>query len=183
MGEQLAEHGVADPARMTGCADHRDRTRAQQTLDRSRIGDLCSLLDRGQRLRSRLDGQLDLHDPVLEPAAHRETGLGEHTEHPPVLRQDRRREPRDAGLTRRHGEVLQENGGDPPAMMLVVDEERDLGVTPGAIPVVAGDPDQIIADQPDEPEAIDVIDTGEPVDVGSGQGGTGREEAEVDALR
>src|SRR6478672_3864477 len=67
--------------------------------------------------------------------------------------------------------------------MLVVDEERDFGITPGPVPVVPGDADEVVADQTDEPETVDVVDVGEPVDVGRGKRRTGREEAEVDALR
>ncbi|MEZ5180477.1 MAG: hypothetical protein R2702_01130 [Acidimicrobiales bacterium] len=67
-------------------------------------------------------------------------------------------------------------------VVLVVDEEGDLGIAAGAVAVVAGHAHEVVADQPDERHAVDVVDVGEALDVSLGQAGPGREEAEVDAL-
>ena len=109
-------------------------------------------------------------------------GVGEHAEHLAVLGQHRRREAGDARLPGRDGQVLEEDRGDPPAVVGVVDEERHLGVAAGPVTVVAGDADQLVADDPDERHAIDVVDVGEPLQVAGRQAGSGREEPEVDAL-
>jgi len=105
------------------------------------------------------------------------------TQHLAVLGQHRGGEPRDARLAGRLGQVLEQHGGHAAAVVLVVDEEGHLGVAARPVAVVAGHADQVVADQPDERHAIDVVDVGEALHVALGEPGPRREEAEVDALR
>jgi hypothetical protein len=73
-------------------------------------------------------------------------------------------------------------GGQAPAPVLVVDEERHLGLGPGRPPVVAGHADELVVAEGHERHAVHVVDVGEVLDVGVRQLGPGREVAEVDAL-
>ena len=179
---QMTEHRVPDGAGHAGCSDDGDGVRAQQPLHRPCFGHLGPLLDGGQRLGGGVDRQLDLDDALLEPAGGAEAGLGEHPEHLAVLGQHRRSESGDPDLAGGDRQELQQDGGHAPTVVLVVDEEGDLGVAAGPVAVVAGDAHQLVADDADERHPIDVVDGGEVLDVDGRQTGSGREEAEVDAL-
>ena len=66
--------------------------------------------------------------------------------------------------------------------MLVVDRERDLGLTPARPAVVARDADEVVAEQGDERHPVVVVDSREARDVVLAQPWPRTEEPVVDAL-
>ncbi len=103
--------------------------------------------------------------------------------HAPVGRQHGGGERADAGPAGRHHQVLQQDGGDAPAPVAVVDEERDLRLGAQRPAVVAGDAHHGVVAQHHERHAVHVVHVGEVVDLLVGEPRVGREVAEVDALR
>ena len=91
--------------------------------------------------------------------------------------------PGEAHLAGPHGQVLEQDGGEPPAVVGVVDEEGHLGLGPVTPAVVAGDTDQLVAAERHQGHAVDVVDGGEPLHVPVRQPGPRAEVPVVDALR
>ena len=81
------------------------------------------------------------------------------------------------------GEVLEQHGGDAPAVVGVVDGEGDLGLVLLLPAVEAGHRHHLVAEHRHERHPVAEVDGGEPLDLLVGEAGLGREEAEVDALR
>jgi hypothetical protein len=77
--------------------------------------------------------------------------------------------------------VLQQHGAEAASLVRVADVERHLGVV-GVQPLVAADPDDVLAEGDHERDPVPVVDVGEPVQVGLRQPGQRREEPEVDRL-
>ena len=78
--------------------------------------------------------------------------------------------------------MLEEDRRDAAALVLVVDRERDLGLTPARPAVVARDADEVVAEQGDERHAVVVVDGREARDVVLAQPWPRTEEPVVDAL-
>src|SRR5690606_5945539 len=93
-------------------------------------------------------------DAVLEAALLGVPGVREHLDHLGVGGQHLGGEPADAALPRDRADVLEQGGGDAPALVGVLDEEGDLGLvgrggggrSVGADPVVAYGGDELAAD-------------------------------------
>jgi hypothetical protein len=66
--------------------------------------------------------------------------------------------------------------------MIVIDEERHLGLRPRRPAVVAGHAHHHVVTQRKERHAVHVVDVGEPLDLVVGEVRVGGEVAEVDAL-
>ena len=63
------------------------------------------------------------------------------------------------------GEVLEQQRGDAPAVVRVVDEEGDVGVVTTGPPVVAGPGDQLVAVLDHEPGAVLHVDVREALEL------------------
>jgi len=63
-----------------------------------------------------------------------------------------------AAVSRRGDEVLQQDRGEPTTVVLVVDEERDLGLGRLAERVVAGDADDVVLEEGEEADPVAVVD-------------------------
>jgi hypothetical protein len=111
-----------------------------------------------------------------------EARLGEHADHPPVLREHGRREGAQADRARSRREVLEEEGGETAAVMGVVHEEGNLGFGPVPPAVVARHADEVVAALRHEGEPVRVVDGGEPLEVALGEARARAEVPEVDAL-
>ncbi len=180
--DQVAKHLVTDGAATLSGADHGDRVRREQPRDRPRLRHMLTLMHRLERRVGLEDAHLDFDDAVGELALGCEAGALEDREHLAVLGQHLRGEPGDAVRPSDHCEVLEQHGRDSPALMLVVDGERDLGLTPTRPPVVAGNADEVVAEKGDEGHPVVVVDAREPRDVVLAQPRSGTEEPVVDAL-
>ena len=73
---QVVEHLVADRALAARRTDDRHRVGPQEALDRSSLGAPSAVVDGGEGLGGRVDRQLDLDDPLLEPAVRLEARRG-----------------------------------------------------------------------------------------------------------
>ena len=80
------------------------------------------------------------------------------------------------------GQVLQQDRGQPAALVLVGHGEGHLGLVLAGPPVVAGVGDELVAEQCDQRDAVHHVDGGEALDLGLGQAGLGREEPVVQRL-
>ena len=179
--EQVAEQLVADRARVTARADDRDRTRRQDARRRRGFCALLACLDRRDRIVGRLDRETDADGAVLEVAVRLPPRVGEHVEHPRVVRQRVRAERRDPVRPGNDREVLEQQRPEAAALLVVLHAERDLGlVVAGA--VVARDGDDIVAELGDEGHVRVVVDRGEPFEVGRRRRGHRREEPQVQRL-
>ncbi len=88
----------------------------------------CSrLADRRDRRHGRLDREPHAHGSVDEAALRDPARVREHVQHPHVVRQRVGAERRDAVRARDHGEVLEQQRAEPPALLVVLHDERDLG--------------------------------------------------------
>ncbi len=176
--EQVAEQLVADRARVTARADDRDRTRRQDARRRRGFRALLACLDRRDRIVGRLDRETHADGAFLEFAVRFPPRVGEHVEHPRVVRQRVRAERRDPVRPRNDREVLEQQRPEAAALLVVLHAERDLGlVVTGA--VVAGDGDDIVAELGDQGHVRVVVDRGEPLEVGRRRRGHRREEPQV----
>ena len=182
VGQQVAEDLVAEAAPLPTGADHRHRRRADEALDRPGLGPLRSLVDRGLGLGRRLEPQLHLDDAVAERAGGLEPDLVEHGQHAAVAGQHLRGQAPEPDLTGRHHQPLEQHGGQPPPVVGVVGDERDLGLVPAGPAVVAGHADDLAAEHGHQAEVVEVVDLREPVELPCAQPGHRAEVAEVDAL-
>ena len=78
------------------------------------------------------------------------------------------------------GQVLQQEGRQASALVLVGHREGHLGLVLAGPAVVAGIGDDLVAQQRDERHTVGHVHRGEPLDLGFGQPGLGREEAVVE---
>ena len=81
------------------------------------------------------------------------------------------------------GEVLEQEGGDALALVLVVDLERSVGVVAAGPALVARPGDELAEALDDQRGPIDEVDDGEVLEVGTGERRLRREVAAVPALR
>ncbi len=181
--QQLAEQLVSQSAGLPPRPDDRDARRLEQAADRSRFGRSGAGLHGRLRLFRRLEPEVHLDDSTLEPAAGLEPGLPEHGDHAPVRGQHHCGERGDPHLAGRSREVLEQDRAQAAALVLVVDEERHLGIGTSWHPVVASDPDELVTEQRDEREPVVTVDVGQVLDFGSTEPRPGAEEPEVDRLR
>ena len=124
-----------------------------------------------------------MDDAVFDGSALAPEARGlEDFEHPPVVDERVGTEAGDA-LGRRVGrEVLEEQRGQPAALVLVGDRERDFGLVTVGESIVATDGDHLLAQERDERHAVVVVDGREMRDLAIGQVRPRTEEAEVHAL-
>ena len=139
--DQVAEQGVADLVRVVARAHDGDGPRAEQALDRARLGMLLALAHDRLGHRGLVDGELQRHLAVLLRAGDLVTGVAEHAHHPGVLGEHDRMEPLDAALARRGSEMLEQDRADPAALVGVRDDERHLGLVGVVDLLVAADGD------------------------------------------
>jgi hypothetical protein len=90
--------------------------------------------------------------------------------------------PEIPALAGRRRQVLEQDRGHAATVVVVVDEERHLGIAAAPVAVVAGHAHQLVADEADERHAVGVVDVGEALEVASREAWPRREVAEVDAL-
>ncbi len=185
-GEQVAQQGPADGLRGAGGADHGDRARSEQPLHGAGLGAVLAGPHDGERGGGGFEVELQVDHAVGEAAALDVAGVGEDLHHLAVLRQHLGLEAADAAFLGDRGDVLQQGGGDAPALVGVLDQEGDLGVgaglggaAVGVDPVVADGGDEAVADDDGEADPVDEVVVGEAPDVLVGEPGVGREEAEV----
>ena len=105
---------------------------------------------------------------VLVAADHAVARVAEGVDHPGVVGQHLGGEPLDAALAGGLGEVLEQQLGDAAAVVLVLDEERDLGLGV-ADDVVAADGDHLALQQQHQRHPLVVVDVGEARDVALGE--------------
>ena len=125
--EHVPEGGAAERVRPPRGADHRHRARLEHALDRRHGRDPVAILELAPRVLPQLGRELEL-DPVGRGAhVDREARLAEDADHAPVLGQHGRGEGRDPARGGDLREVRDQHGGQPAALHLVGDRERDLG--------------------------------------------------------
>lgn len=124
---------------------------------------------------------------VLEAALLRVSGVREHLDHLGVGGQHLGGEAADAALAGHGADVFEERGGHSPALLVIPDEEGDLGLV-GRLgrrsaefvdAVVADGGDELTAHGRGEAHAVDIVVVGEAPHVLVGQPGVGGEEAVV----
>ena len=170
--EPAAQHRVDDAADAVALAVDDDAARAEQPAHRGGLRAVLPALHHPDRGVGGQDRELDDEHAVLHALADPVAGVGEDLGHPPVLRQDLGDEPGDATLARGLREVLEQELGDPAALVGVLDEEGDLGLARARVvvePVPAADADHLAAQGEDQRDAVDVVDLGEALDVAAAQ--------------
>ena len=176
--DHVAHQRPADRLLAAAGADDRDRARREEPLDRGVLGAVLALLHHADGGVGRVDPEDQLHHAVLEGALHLVAGVLEGVDHRLVVGQHLGDELLDAALATGLGQVLEEQLPDAAALVLVLDEERHLGVarTDG---VVAAHRDHLAGDEQDQRDPVAVVDLGEAVEVALGELGHRREEPVV----
>ena len=129
----------------------------------------CSRLDMAPtRVSVGSIGNSRLSTPSSYCADDPVAGVPEGLDHRLVVREHLGDEPVEAALAGRLGEVLEQDLGDPAALVLVLDEERDLGLA-RLHDVVAADRDHPALEQDHEGDPVHVVDLGEPGHVALGE--------------
>ena len=126
----------------------------------------------------RLDRELELEHALVVGTDDPVAGVAEGLDHPLVVGEHLGDEPVHAALAGGLGEVLEEDLGDPAALVLVLDEEGDLGLA-GLDHVVPPDRDHLALQGHHERHPLVVVDLGEPGHVAVGQVRHRREEPVV----
>ncbi len=185
-GPEVAQQRPADRLRVARDADHGDRTGRQQPLHGPGFGAVLAGPHDGERGGGGLQVELQVHHAVGEAAPLGVAGVGEHLHHLPVLRQHFGGEPADAALLRDRRDVLQQRGGDAPALVGVLHQERHLGVRAGGgrhallvDPVVPDGGDEPVPHHQGQADPVHVVVVREPAHVLVGQVRVRGEEAEV----
>ena len=127
--EQVAQHGLTDAARLPARSDDRHRTRREQPLDRAGLGPV--LAGGGHLLGGLRRGEVEGHPDhaVGEAALRGVADLFEHRHHLLVGGQHVGDEPGDPPFSGGRGQVFEKYRGDPTALVGVLDEEGDLGLS------------------------------------------------------
>ena len=161
-----------------GDTDQQDRGGVQHPLHRLGLDPVLALGHHRQGALGGVDLEVDQHHAVVQDAPHVEACVGEHVDHPRVLRQHLRGEGADAALAGGGGQVLQQHRSQPRALPVIGHHERDLGgVLLGA--VVAGDADDRLPHHGHQRHPVPVVHDGETAQVPGGQRRHGGEEAHV----
>ena len=125
--DECVQDAAAEAARLARRADYRDALRREQRLQRGHRRQRLPALGRGDRLRRRIERQLDVDAAVVRLRSDLEARLVEDVEHRRVLGQDRRLEAVDAVRSGHRGQPLEENRPQPLALNAIVDRERHFG--------------------------------------------------------
>ena len=166
--DEVADERLADGVLPTARADHGDRARVQEPLDRRRLGAVLAGDHHADRRVGRVDRELQGHDAVGVPAADPVAGVAERRDHLLVVGQHLGDEPLDAALAAGLGEVLEQQLGDPTTLVTVLHEERDLRLAV-LHDVVAAHGDHQTAELHHERHPVVVVDVREPPHVLVGQ--------------
>ena len=161
--------------RLTG-ADHGDRARLEEPLDAGGLGAVLAAAHDADRGVGGVDRELEGEHALLVAAHDLVPGRAEGLDHPVVVGQHLGGEALEPPLAARLGQVLQEQLGDAPAVVLVLDEERHLrrprplvGVVLVGDGVVAADRDHPAPQQHHQRHPAVVVDLGEPPHVAVGE--------------
>ena len=93
----------------------------------------------GDEVRCRLETNRDLHDATVHAGRHREAAIGEHVQHPPVVREHRRLEAADAPTAGDLRQLLEHARADAPPLQGIGDRKGHFGtVGPHVGPVEPG---------------------------------------------
>lgn len=184
---EVAEDAPADTARAAAGADDGHGTGRQQPPHGVRLGALFPRTLHGDGALGGFEAELQVYDAVLEAALLGVPGVREHLDHLVVGGEHLGREAADAPLARHGRDVLEQRGGDAPALVGVLDEERDLGLVGGrrgghpvgTNAVIAYGGDELAADRGRESHPVHKVVVREAVDVLVGQARVGREEPVV----
>ncbi len=178
---QVAHQRLADRVLAPAGADDRHRARVEEPLDRRRLGPVLAAPHHADRGVGRVDRELQHQHAVLVTADDVVTGVAERLDHPLVVREHLGGEPLDAALATGLGQMLQEQLGDAPTLVLVLDQEGDLGLrlVGLGVRVVAPDRDHPAAQEHHQGHPAVVVDLGEAADVARREGRHRREEAVV----
>ena len=168
---EVAEHLVPDTAGLATGTDHRDGARRQQPAHRRRLRPALPRLDHPLAGVGGLDAEPHLDHALVEGARHLEPGVVEHAEHAAVAGQDGGGEPVEAVLPGRHGQVLEQHRGQPPTLVLVVHDERHLGLVAVGPDVVARHPHDVAVELGHQRHVGHVVDVGDAVEVARRQAG------------
>ena len=180
-GDVAPQHGT-DRVGAVRCPDDGDRAGEEQPRHRSAVGAVLALGERVEVLVGRSDREVDLDDPTLVRALQRPPGAGEDAEHRPVLGEHLGREALDAVRRGDGSEVLEQQGGDPLALVGLVDHEGGVGVVASGPALVAGPGDELAVPLDAQRRPPDHVDVGEVAQLGRREHRLGGEEAPVVAL-
>ena len=174
------EHGRPHPGAVASCSQHDDRARVQQRVQRAPLRPGLAPVGHALRAVGRGEVHRELRDAVAGLGAQGEAGVDEDPPHPVVVAEDVGHEPLPAALARQHGQVLQEQAGQPAPVLVVVDQEGDLvGVDAGRLG--GAQSDHPVRDHGDEREGA--VQAGQHVvDVGVPAAAVGGEEPEAHVL-
>ena len=169
----VAEHQVADqrlPDRVLtpGRADHGDAAGVEERRDRRRLGPVLAVLHHADGGVGGVDREHQVQHALVVPALDPVAGVAEDLDHLDVLGQHLGHEPVDAVLAAGLGEVLEQELGDAATLVLVLDQERHLGLA-RRHDVVAPDRDHPARHGEHERDPFVVVDGAEPGDVALGQ--------------
>ncbi len=168
--QQVGHDLVPDRQGVPVGADHCDRARFEQGLERAPYGRVLAAFGPGHGLGLRVDGDLEVDDLAgrtgLDPVA----GGEEHVDHPRVVGQDVGLQHPDAPRACGGGDVLQEQPAEPLALVVVPDGERDLGVLRFLrVADVAHQAGDLVTGQGDQRQLVEVVHVGAaPDDVVAG---------------
>ena len=185
---------AGEPARRAGCrtaawpilcavgarADDGDRPRAEQALDRARLGALLALAHHRLGHRGLVDRELQRAPRRTRASGSTSYPASRNTRIIPVFSAStiawKRLMP---ALARRGGQMLEQYRADAAALVRVGDDERHLGLVGVVDLLVAADGDDGVAQHRDQGDAVLVVDVGEPEQVARRDARVGREVAQV----
>ena len=153
---QVAHDCIADLAAMCARTHDRDRSGREQTRDRRRFRGVLARRDHSIRCRTRRDVEMRAHGAAVEAARATPSGACEHTQHAGVVGQCVRGERRHAVGPRDRREVLEEQRCDTTTLMLIRDDEGDLG-DPHCHHVVTSGGHDVVAEQRNQRHVGDAV--------------------------
>ena len=139
-GDQVADQRLADGVLAAAGADDRDRARVEEPVDRGGLGLVLTVRHGADQGVGGVDRELEAQHAVVVLADDPVARVPEGLDHRLVVREHLGDEAVEAALAGRLRQVLEQDLGDAAALVLVLDEERDLGL-PRLDDVVAADRD------------------------------------------
>jgi len=164
-------------------ADEQQAPRREDARDGARLGSVFSQLVRERPASGHADPEAHVNDPRLRVAVELEARVREHAQHRPIAGQRVGGEASHSALARELGELLEEQGPESAALILVRDDERDLRGDRRGAAVIAGERDHALADLGDEHHVAREVDAREALEDGRRQAHEAREVAEVHGLQ
>ena len=153
---------MPDRPLLTPRTHHRDRARLEDATDGSDDRRPVACVGGSPGLGGGLDIEHHPHDFGIALVLAHESRFGENIQHLVILGQCVRRELAYAVSASLARQVLEQDCPDAVTLVVVIDQERHLGIVSARLAEILGDRDDHVVDLGDEDDDVDPVGVGKP---------------------